>query len=137
MLGIRFGLGLGFAALLLTIGGAGCSSTSADEQSGGDEEGVAALSGAHVVMNPPADALENDSYYVTFFAYQTGNNILITKANSHTFANFVHVKPDGQGGGSFDVFIKQAVTSAILDDTAKNGPITQAISGKQRAFGGQ
>ena len=46
-------------------------------------------------------------------------------------------KPDGQGGGSFDVFIKQAVTSAILDDTAKNGPITQAISGKQRAFGGQ
>jgi hypothetical protein len=44
----------------------------------------------NVRMAPPAAAYSEDTYYVTFFAYQRGLNVF-NKDNSHTMALFSHV----------------------------------------------
>ncbi|WP_027578487.1 phage tail length tape measure family protein [Bradyrhizobium sp. Ai1a-2] len=41
----------------------------------------------------------------------------------------------GPGGTTVDVFLKNAVTGVLLDDAARNGPISQAIAVRQRGYG--
>lgn len=84
------------------MAGAGCGVAASDGTDATSEDAlsssVAAVPGAHAVDVMPDVATTQDTYYVTFFAYQQGINLTVNKENSHTFAQFVHVQPDGAGG---------------------------------------
>jgi lambda family phage tail tape measure protein len=45
-------------------------------------------------------------------------------------------RPDGRGGGSLDIVVKQMVTGAMLDDTQKNGPVSKALMARAQGFSG-
>lgn len=85
---------LSVAAMAIALLSSACSATDASE---GAETSADALTSEHLVEAPPPEALRDDTFYVTLFAYQSGNNI-VSKESSHTFAQFVHARPDGAGG---------------------------------------
>ncbi len=88
-----FGSLLGSVSVVALIG---CGSPPPDTET--ESQTAEAISTLHVLETPPSDAAAVDTYYVTFFSYQTGANLFLTKQNSHTFAQFVHAQPDGAGG---------------------------------------
>jgi lambda family phage tail tape measure protein len=46
-------------------------------------------------------------------------------------------KPDGQGGGSMDIFIRDAVQGVMARDAQTNGPISKTMMAKIQGFGGR
>lgn len=103
-------LAIASASLVLA---AGCASPT-DEDVGASE---AALTNEHVLENPPVEATQQDTFYVTFFAYQSGINVA-NKEDSHTMAQFVRARPDGRGGVSVQpsdiVFISWMPASGVV-----------------------
>ena len=90
-----------FASFLLPILAFLAPACATAEEDESTESADSALTGVHVVESPPPEATSTDTYYVTFFAYQTGLN-LVTRESSHTFAQFIHARPDGAGGVRID-----------------------------------
>lgn len=57
---------------------------------------------------------------------------IINQSDGKVQSGGVRQNPDG----SFDVFIRNAVTGVLLEDAGKNGPISKAMSGRQTGFNG-
>ena len=110
-------------ASIFLAAASGCSSAGATDEIGETGETSQAASTAHVLEFPPFEATQVDTYYVTFFSYQQGVNLLISaRENSHTFAQYVHARPDGFGGIS-------------ISDQDKVTVSWMPLSGVVRAFG--